>query len=170
MRICRECEEEKKEERFVSRHGVYENLCLKCQARRVRHSQRKDRVFCVESYGGECVCCGENNLEFLCIDHINGGGNKHRKKVGHGGTFYRWLRKNNMPEGYRVLCHNCNQSIGYYGYCPHGNLPEDNGRRIKWPSDMMGLSKDLWRSSPMNRFTFRSLINAITRLSILLSM
>ena len=20
---------------------------------------------------------------------------------------------------YRLLCHNCNQSMGWYGYCPH---------------------------------------------------
>jgi len=23
------------------------------------------------------------------------------------------------PTGFRVLCHNCNQAIGLYGYCPH---------------------------------------------------
>jgi hypothetical protein len=27
--------------------------------------------------------------------------------------------KENFPPEYRVLCHNCNQSHGWYGYCPH---------------------------------------------------
>jgi hypothetical protein len=29
------------------------------------------------------------------------------------------LIKNNFPDGFQVLCHNCNMSIGLYGYCPH---------------------------------------------------
>jgi hypothetical protein len=32
---------------------------------------------------------------------------------------YVWLRDNGWPEGYRVLCHNCNSARGLYGYCPH---------------------------------------------------
>lgn len=55
----------------------------------------------------ECEC-GESRIQCLTIDHINGGGNKHRKEVGEGVTFYRWLIKNNFPEGFRVLCMNCN--------------------------------------------------------------
>jgi len=70
----------------------------------------------------KCSCCGEFHIEFLSIDHINGGGNKHRKKLKLSGRqFYRWLIKNNFPEGYRVLCHNCNLSFGFFGYCPHQN-------------------------------------------------
>ena len=30
-----------------------------------------------------------------------------------------WLINERFPEGFRVLCHNCNQAIGYYGECPH---------------------------------------------------
>lgn len=65
-----------------------------------------------------CECCGESHMEFLGIDHINGGGSKHRKES-NCTNIYRLLKKNNFPEGYRVLCHNCNLSIGFYGYCPH---------------------------------------------------
>ncbi len=47
-------------------------------------------------------------LAALSIDHINGGGSKHRKELGGGGTkFYRWLKKHNYPEGFQVLCMNC---------------------------------------------------------------
>lgn len=75
-------------------------------------------------YGSKCTCCGELKTEFLVIDHIDGGGSRDRREgVYHGGnSFYRWLKRNGWPKGYRVLCHNCNQSLGVYGYCPHRNL------------------------------------------------
>lgn len=89
--------------------------------KRVNLKQRelwmKDRIKCLTKYGGVCACCKEGRYEFLAIDHINGGGNKHRKEI--GGKLVRWLKKNNYPEGFRVLCHNCNHSRGMYGYCPH---------------------------------------------------
>ncbi len=67
-----------------------------------------------------CACCGEKLIEFLSLDHINGGGNQHRKKVKKSGvTFYMWLFKNNYPSGYRILCFNCNQAFGNFGNCPH---------------------------------------------------
>jgi len=71
----------------------------------------------------KCACCGENHLEFLAIDHTNSTGAEHRKNIGTGSdNMYRWLKKNGYPEGFRVLCHNCNQSLGHYGYCPHGKV------------------------------------------------
>ena len=75
----------------------------------------------LNAYGGKCACCGIDNYEFMAIDHINGGGNKHRRdnKTGAGLQFYRWLKKNKYPKAFRVLCHNCNVSYGLYGYCPH---------------------------------------------------
>jgi hypothetical protein len=70
----------------------------------------------------KCDCCGETTLEFLSIDHVNGGGSKHRKEL-NGISIYAWLKRNKYPVGFRVLCHNCNLSIGYYGYCPHSPTP-----------------------------------------------
>lgn len=29
------------------------------------------------------------------------------------------LKRNKFPKGYRILCHNCNLSKSFYGYCPH---------------------------------------------------
>ncbi len=57
-------------------------------------------------------------MEFLAIDHIDGGGTKHRKKI-RTGMFHWWLKKNGWPDGFRVACHNCNSALGHYGYCPH---------------------------------------------------
>lgn len=68
----------------------------------------------------ECACCKENKIEFLCIDHLYGDGAKHRKELKKSHThMYHWLKKNNYPKGFRVLCCNCNMSLGLYGYCPH---------------------------------------------------
>lgn len=85
--------------------------------------QRRLKLEILTHYGGnppQCACCKESHIEFLAIDHIGGGGNKHRKKVGIGwGKFYLWLKRQDYPSGFRVLCHNCNMSLSFYGYCPH---------------------------------------------------
>ena len=74
-------------------------------------------------YGGLCACCGEANLAFLSIDHINDNGREH-KGLGRtrykGLPLYRYLKNHNYPEGIQVLCLNCN--IGKKnnkGTCPH---------------------------------------------------
>jgi len=82
--------------------------------------RRLSRLDCISHYSNGkncCDCCGESHLEFLAIDHIDGGGNKERKKVKEYLPLI--LKRNNYPKGYRVLCHNCNMSLGFYGYCPH---------------------------------------------------
>jgi len=89
-----------------------------------KKSAQKLRLEVLLHYGGDppkCSCCDEPHVEFLSIDHINGDGTKHRREigVGGGGSFYYWLKRNNYPEGFRVLCHNCNASFGLYGHCPH---------------------------------------------------
>jgi len=83
----------------------------------LRNARRKHTI--ITHYGGLCECCGEHRVEFLCIDHTEGGGNKHRKEVSSGTPMYKWIIKNNFPNIFRVLCHNCNMSLGAYGYCPH---------------------------------------------------
>ena len=56
-----------------------------------------------------CQICGERNITFLTIDHIEGGGSEHRRKITRGGyATYIWLRQHKFPEGFRVLCFNCN--------------------------------------------------------------
>lgn len=66
----------------------------------------------------ECMCCHESEIKFLAIDHINGGGTIHRKEIGTS-NLVAWLRRNDYPEGFQVLCHNCNMAKGFYGVCPH---------------------------------------------------
>ena len=85
-----------------------------------KNQYQKLRNLALEKYGNKCDCCGENKKEFLSIDHIRGGGNKHKKEI--KVNIYRWLYKNDYPKEFRVLCHNCNMSLGFYGYCPHKKL------------------------------------------------
>jgi hypothetical protein len=72
----------------------------------------------------ECRCCENSDVSVLTIDHIKGGGTKHRQNVGSGTAFYRWLINNKFPSGYQILCWNCNIAKGLYGTCPH-ILPRD---------------------------------------------
>ena len=96
---------------------LHRRKCIEC-TEAAKNRLLKLKLAAFEKYGGsKCSCCGELLLEFLTIDHIDGGGNKHRKSI--NSTFWYWLRNNNYPEGYRVLCMNCNFSRGIYGYCPH---------------------------------------------------
>ena len=73
----------------------------------------------MDHYGGKCACCGFSEIGALTIDHINGDGNKERRESGIvGGTFlYRWLREQDYPAGYQVLCSNCNTSKGMGSKC-----------------------------------------------------
>jgi len=101
-----------KEKEHLSR--IEYNKIHKEEKRLERIELRKEVL---KHYGGKCACCGETTYEFLSIDHINGGGRKHREEI------YRlicpWLKKNNYPDGFQVLCFNCNQAKGIYGICPH---------------------------------------------------
>lgn len=85
---------------------------------RDRHQEQKREA--MEAYGGRCACCGESELVFLAIDHIDNDGAEHRREsgMGKGPRAYRWLRDREYPSGFQVLCHNCNYAKSR-GVCPH---------------------------------------------------
>lgn len=69
----------------------------------------RDRVY--DHYGRKCVCCGETHWSVLQLDHVNGGGEEHRKSIGTAShALYRWIIRNNFPDDIQVLCANCNFS------------------------------------------------------------
>lgn len=75
------------------------------------------KVEILQEYGGKCACCGETNLAFLCIDHVDSGGLEHRRQINN--EIYTWLKRQGFPkEGFQVLCFNCNLAKGLYGECP----------------------------------------------------
>lgn len=93
----------------------------------------KDR--CFEAYGGYvCSCCRETERTFLCLDHINNDGYKHRKEIGFKGGIgiYLWLIRNNFPSGFQVLCFNCNQSKRLNdGLCAHRRKVNNMGHSFE---------------------------------------
>lgn len=83
-------------------------------------------------YGGKCACCGEGEIVFLTIDHVNNDGAAHRRQLrnrGQGGGlwFYRWLIKHGYPASFQVLCLNCNLAKHVLGVCPHQHRRDQHG-------------------------------------------
>jgi hypothetical protein len=90
---------------------------------RIAARNRKRRTEMIQTLGGKCVCCGETELVFLCLDHIKGGGRReYQKKGGSNGVWKRAIREGLPRDKYRILCWNCNAALGLYGKCPHSNL------------------------------------------------
>ena len=96
----------------------YEKMCFQHLSR-----MQKLRTLVIEHYGKKCACCGESHIEFLTIDHINGGGNRLRKSLKSYTSYYEYYRilKENYPADIQVLCMNCNfakrEYTGKHG-CP----------------------------------------------------
>lgn len=92
------------------------------ETRKARQLRYKLEAFA--QYGGaKCQCCGESEVDFLSLDHINNDGAQHRRSmwnINSGGNIYVWARARNYPEGLQVLCMNCNfgKRINN-GICPH---------------------------------------------------
>lgn len=82
-----------------------------------KNDRRKVREKVFYHYGRSCICCGEDRFEFLTIDHVDGGGSQHRQQIKN--DLYRWLIKNNYPEGFQTLCYNCNCAKKDRVLCPH---------------------------------------------------
>jgi hypothetical protein len=86
------------------------------QRARDRHLQ--DKLAAFEAYGGAvCACCGEIEIAFLTLDHVNGDGDGRSDP-----HFYRTLRLDDYPDepALQVLCFNCNSGrVLNDGICPH---------------------------------------------------
>jgi len=99
-----------------------ENALAYCEFHRQRGIERNTarryarRKLVIDTYGGRCNCCGENEFKFLAIDHVNGGG---QKEGAFGPFLVRRVIVEGFPERFQILCHNCNHAKGIYGTCPH---------------------------------------------------
>ncbi len=97
---------------YCDKHNTENNL-----ESRLRASELRKLV--IETYGSKCQCCGETEVELLQVDHVDGGGNQHRREIGQS-QLYRWLKKHGFPrKGFILLCGSCNWSWGRNGCCPH---------------------------------------------------
>lgn len=119
----------------ISERRTTNSKCLECQKEYLsvyrkggEYKRRKNaeaairglklKIECFTHYNGgkkpECSNpeCDVTDIRVLDLDHINGGGNKERISatgVRAGGIrFYRHLKEQGWPVGFRVLCKNCN--------------------------------------------------------------
>lgn len=101
--------------------------CKKCEAASrkkhkktinagVKRRNQRHRLDVLRHYSPElrCAICGEDHLEFLALDHIHGGGTQKRKAARVTGGYGYWtsIKRAGYPDGFRVLCHNCNLKHG----------------------------------------------------------
>lgn len=79
----------------------------------------KLKIAALEHYSGgkpSCRYCGyAENIDALCLDHIDNNGADHRKELGcssrsrvSGTTIYERLKAKGWMPGLQVLCFNCN--------------------------------------------------------------
>lgn len=137
--ICRKCERNNKKQQGSCMCGLPLidgksgcERCLRIRRESVKRRSQKDRSVALTHYGGKCAICGETLEIFLTIDHINNDGAEHRKKINghnHGGVdMGAWLRRNNYPDGFQVLCVNCNHAKGRIGETALRTLLREAGR------------------------------------------
>jgi hypothetical protein len=88
---------------------------IKQYLKNYRHKIRLEVLAFYSDNTMKCRNCGYSDVRALCLDHINNDGAKYRKEKYNdsrqgGGTIdlFNYLRKNNYPSGYQVLCWNCN--------------------------------------------------------------
>ena len=78
-----------------------------------------------------CNCCGVDIKDFLALDHIAGKKQMDSEpelvKLGYsskksGRVLINWIIDNGFPDGFQILCHNCNYAKGMRknkNVCPH---------------------------------------------------
>tara|TARA_R100000306_G_C4358725_1_gene134162 strand:+ start:188 stop:934 length:747 start_codon:yes stop_codon:yes gene_type:complete len=82
-----------------------------CPKHRSRASYRKHKAILYKELGNKCVCCGERDLMFLTIDHVNNDGGKFRKQSMAHYQIHRLLRHHREnPGSLQLLCMNCNHA------------------------------------------------------------
>jgi hypothetical protein len=119
--VWRSMSPEKKEMELQRLKKIYVNMTPEEKKKKHDDEQRwrwELKIMALNHYSNGTLKCvnsecevpgGSKNLLSLQIDHIHGGGRRHAMQIrGLGSHFYLWLYNNNFPEGYQVLCANCN--------------------------------------------------------------
>jgi hypothetical protein len=129
-KYCINCKQIKPVSEFGSCCTHFDGLstfCLECSRIQKLNDYYARKKACLIYYSGnppKCQCCGENIYGFLSIDHMNNDGGKHRREMISEGTdssIYSWLVSHDFPEGFQVLCFNCNLGREHTEdkICPH---------------------------------------------------
>ena len=128
---CSKCKRIKSIDEFSirkDRKNAYNSWCNDCLNTRARQRHNNNklqenlsrayyrdilRIIVLQVYSQNKMCCelcGEDDLDVLTIDHIDGNGAQHRKNnhLCGGEDMHKWIIDNEFPDGLRVLCRNCN--------------------------------------------------------------
>ncbi len=114
MNFCTSCGAVLNETNCYPSNKNLKGKCKHCCNKYWAERQLKRKMLVLNHYSNgkmECARCQEKRLEFLTIDHMKNDGAKHRKELKEKFKhvfFYKWLIENNYPEGYQVLCRECN--------------------------------------------------------------
>jgi len=76
------------------------------ESNRQCHARLRQRV--IDALGGVCTKCGWDDPRALHVDHVHGGGGKHRKSMS-GTALYKHFIANAHTGEYELLCSNHNQ-------------------------------------------------------------
>jgi len=127
MRKCNKCGISKPETAFYPPTG--RKTCKKCKNKLTGKTSKQFREILKElvlrHYSPELKCqCPKcpypyPGIEFLSIDHINGKGS-HGREIRR--RLYQWIKNKGFPDGFQVLCFNCNLAKSANGACPHEKI------------------------------------------------
>lgn len=114
--LCRKCRSEYSARRYsVNRCKIIEradewNRVNSDRRNKGEHARYlRNKIASVAAYGGRCGSCGEDEVAFLVIDHINDDGADDRREwKSKASDIHKWLKRNSYPDGYQILCGNCN--------------------------------------------------------------
>lgn len=113
-RSCQYCREVQNRRIYKLKDPVYRDGAIA----RSRNARRVQKCLVLTHYGPDGVLgcswpgCVVNDLDMLSLDHVKGGGCRHRREIGadgkgHGGkSMYQWIIKHGFPAGYQTLCFN----------------------------------------------------------------
>ena len=113
-KICSKCRAWKPFDAFRPRSDRPTRMnseCRVCEDEYRLRSRRERRQKVIEHYGGKCVYCEEDRLEYLEMDHVNNDGKFHRMRnsdKGNASEICGWLIKHNFPNNFQILCTKCN--------------------------------------------------------------
>ena len=82
-----------------------------CKKHRGRASWQKHKAILYKKLGDKCACCGERDLMFLTIDHVNNDGGKYRKQNKDHNQINHLLKLHRQNSiSLQLLCMNCNHA------------------------------------------------------------
>lgn len=131
---CKDCESARLKKAYKANPELFQARTRRWESKNREHVLQQARDYqqrrkvalrreIFDVYGDYCECCEEDHQEFLVLDHLKKVPIDHfnsRTGLRIGGTqLYAKIKKEGFPDHYRVLCWNCNASIGLHGYCPH---------------------------------------------------